>query len=154
VVPEGFGARAVQETRGWGQVVRLASWRVSTCSGTRTRPAIQHPHPSPYTRSLPPQPPLTSAPVSTSQIFTVLSCDPLTTRFPSAEIATESTKDECPASVRTCQPAPASLPVRNHTLSETSHPFALANGVSGAGGYKWCVPGVIGFVPGGGRTMH
>ena len=99
-------------------------------------PPIEQPRPSPYTHSLPPQPPLTSAPVSKSQIFTVLSSDPLTTRVTSAEIATEFTESECPASVRTCQPAPTSLPVPNHTLSETSHPFALADGVSGTGGYK------------------
>ena len=94
--------------------------------------------------------PLTSVPVSTSQIFTVLSSDPLTTRFPSAEIATEFTKLECPASVRTCQPAPASLPVRNHTHSETSNPLALSNGVSGAGGYKWVLPELMGILTGGG----
>jgi hypothetical protein len=42
-------------------------------------------------------------PLSTSQILTSLSDDPLTTRFPSAENATEFTELQCPVRVHTCQ---------------------------------------------------
>jgi len=48
-----------------------------------------------------------SSSVSTSQIFTVMSSDPLTMRFPSTEIATECTRPECPASVHLTSPVPA-----------------------------------------------
>ena len=117
----------------------------------RQIPTIPPPH---QAHSLTPSnQPLTSAPDSTSQIFTVVSSDPLATRFPSADIATEFTMPECPASVRTCQPAPASLSVHNKSLSETSNPLALSNGVDGAGGYKLVVPGLMGLAPGGGRAM-
>ena len=46
---------------------------------------------------------LTSAPVAASQIFTMLSYDPLTTRFPSRAKATHHTTELCPRSVHTCQ---------------------------------------------------
>jgi len=43
-----------------------------------------------------------------SQILTVVSSDPLTTRLPSAEIANDDTSLECPASVRTSAPVSTS----------------------------------------------
>ena len=54
---------------------------------------------------------ITSSPVATSKIFTSLSLDPLTTRFPSGENFTAHTR-ECPLRVRTCQHRESSLPRR------------------------------------------
>ena len=61
---------------------------------------------------------LTSCPLSIFQIFTRLSCDPLTMRVPSGEKATMITDLVCPVSVHTCQPNLSSVSCPNHSCKK------------------------------------
>ena len=61
----------------------------------------------------------TSAPVSEFQILTSLSSDPVTTRFPSAENATDITEFECPVRVHNCQSH--SIQTRSTPKHERNH---------------------------------
>ena len=78
--------------------------------GPDMKPSAQTTSNTKHARSPPPSTPhhpqrtpailLTSAPVSASQIFTRLSSEPLMTRIPSGENATERTQPACPSTGR------------------------------------------------------
>ena len=106
---------AGHKPKGLSQLTLVPRLRVHTCQPTPSSDDFQHkacakPQKQPREKTTqPPQPALiqmlTSSPVAASQIFTRLSPDPLMTRFPSGENATDKTVCECPV---TCQPDPSS----------------------------------------------